>query len=89
MKTEKETFRAELQSKILVQWSTKVDALLLYVAELEEKIRQEQESREQLAILYDQSLTTGYTRLTDETHLLARNPLLHEVTPEECQIEDP
>ena len=53
---------------------------MLYVAELEDKIRQEQESREKLAILYDQSLTTGYTRLATETQLLSQNPLVHEVT---------
>ncbi len=46
---EKTTFRTELESQILVQWSTKVNALLLYVAELEDKIKQEQEAREQLA----------------------------------------
>ena len=56
MTAEKETFRHELESKILVQWSTKVDALVLYVAQLEEKIKQEQESREQLTLIYDQSL---------------------------------
>ena len=34
-------FRAELESKMLVQYSSKVDALLLYVAELEDKIKEE------------------------------------------------
>lgn len=38
---EKKTFRDNLEGEILVQWSTKVDALSLYVAELEDKIRQE------------------------------------------------
>ena len=38
---ERNAFRTDLESKILVQWSTKVDALLLYVSNLEEKIRQE------------------------------------------------
>ena len=42
-----------LESQILVQWSTKVDALMLYVAELEDKIRQEREARERLALMYD------------------------------------
>ena len=36
---EKKTFRDNLEGEILVQWSTKVDALSLYVAELEDKIR--------------------------------------------------
>lgn len=50
---EKNTFRHDLESKILVQWSTKVDALTLYVAELEDKIKHEQEAREKLKIAYD------------------------------------
>lgn len=41
MTRENSTFRTELETSILVQWSTKVDALLLYVAELESKIEQE------------------------------------------------
>ena len=41
MEREKSTFRMNLESEILVQWSTKVDALMLYVAELEDKIKQE------------------------------------------------
>ena len=53
MEHERTTFRTDLESKILVQWSTKVDALMLYVAELEDKIRQEQEAREKLALMYD------------------------------------
>lgn len=32
MEREKHTFRTDLESKILVQWSTKVDALILYVS---------------------------------------------------------
>ena len=39
METEKTTFRTELEGKILIQWSSKVDALMLYVAELEDKIK--------------------------------------------------
>ena len=50
---EKHAFRTDLESKLLIQWSTKVDALLLYVAELEDKIKQEQEAREKLALMYD------------------------------------
>lgn len=68
LKREKQTFRTDLENKLLVVWSTKVDALLLYVAELEDKIRQEQESREQLTQIYEQSLHLGYNRLTSETH---------------------
>lgn len=43
----------ELEGKMLVQWSTKVDALKLYMAQLEDKIRAEQEAREKLAITYE------------------------------------
>ena len=53
---------------------------MLYVAELEDKIKQEQEAREKLALMYDTSLTTGYTRLQSETANLSQNPLIHEVT---------
>lgn len=41
MDHERSTFRTNLESEILVVWSTKVDALMLYVAELEDKIKQE------------------------------------------------
>ena len=86
---EKTTFRAEIESQILVQWSTKVNALLLYVAELEDKIKQEQESREQLSQIYDSSLHIGHQRLVNETVLLQQNPLIHEVNYDACQVEDP
>lgn len=64
---EKAAFRADLEGKILVQWSTKVDALCAYVAQLEEKIKQEQESREKLTLSYEQSLNIGHQRLVCET----------------------
>jgi len=46
MTRERSTFRNQLESQVLVQWSTKVDALLLYVAELEDKIKQEQDAKD-------------------------------------------
>ena len=64
---------------MLVQYSTKVDAMLLYVAELEDKIKEEQDARERLAIVYDQSVNTGFEKLNEETRVLSANPLLHEV----------
>ena len=76
---EKGQFQLELESKILTTWQNKVDALTLYFGQLEEKIHREQEAREKLAILYDQSLETGCNRLTEETRVLASNPLVHEV----------
>ena len=50
----------ELESKMLVKWSTKVDSLLLYMAQLEDKIKLEQDAREVLTHTYDQSLNTGF-----------------------------
>ena len=76
-----------LESEILVQWSTKVDACMLYVAELEEKIKEEQDARENLSLVYDESLMVGYNRLSAETANLALNPLIHEVTVQECQVD--
>ena len=76
---EEASFRADLEGKMLVQYSTKVDAMLLYVAELEDKIKEEQDARERLAIVYDQSVNTGFEKLNEETRVLSANPLLHEV----------
>jgi len=41
---------------MLVQWTSKVDALMLYMAQLEEKTKQEQDERQRLAQIYEQSL---------------------------------
>ena len=71
--------RAELESKMLVQWTTKVDALMLYMAQLEDRIKIEQEARQKLAEAYDASLTNGFSRLTLETQMLQVNPLIGEV----------
>lgn len=79
LEREKETFRLELESKLLIQWQSKVDALTLYLGQLEEKIQLEQEARENLTVLYNRSLMIGYNRLTEETKDLASNPLIHEV----------
>ena len=68
----KETkFRQELESKILVQYRNKVDSLLLYAAELEDKIKLEQDAREKMTRLYDQSLQTGFQVFNEETQCLA------------------
>ena len=77
---QKETeFRAELESKILVQYRNKVDSLLLYAAELEDKIKMEQDAREQMTILYDQSLSKGFQVLGNETNCLSQVPLQPEI----------
>ena len=36
--------------------------------------------------MYDNSVSLGYNRLTQETANLAQNPLLHEVTQERCVV---
>ena len=38
---------------MLATLSSKVDGLLTYMAQLEDKIKQEQDAREKLAIVYD------------------------------------
>ena len=64
---EKATFRMELESKMLVKWSTKVDSLLIYMKQLEDKIKMEQDAREKLTHTYDQSLNSGFNQLNVET----------------------
>ena len=55
---------------MLVQYSTKVDALLQYMASLEDKIKMEQDAREKLSIVYDRSLNNGFNQLNEETREL-------------------
>lgn len=74
-----DTFRHELESKMLVQWSTKCNALMLYMATLEDKIKEEQDAREVLTNTYDTSVNTGYDKLKAETYTLSKNPLIKEV----------
>ena len=52
-----ETFRDALESRILVQYRNKVDSLLIKAAELEDMIKTEQDAREKMTHLYDQSLS--------------------------------
>ena len=79
MDNEKTNFRMELESKMLVKWSTKVDQLLVYMQQLEDKIKMEQDARERLTVTYDQSLNSGFNKLNVETQVLSANPLVHEV----------
>ena len=51
--------KSDLQRKFLKQWSTKVDAQLIMMAELEEKIKVEVESREALTSNYEKSINHG------------------------------
>ena len=41
--------------------------MLLYAAELEDKIKMEQEAREKMTRLYDQSLQAGFQVFNSET----------------------
>ena len=65
---------------MLVQWTSKVDALLLYMAQLEEKIKIETLAREELAKTYEASLNQGVQKLNTETSVLAENPLIKEIS---------
>ncbi len=60
-------FRAELEERMLNCFTTKVDALNLYMAQLKQKIEAEQMAREQLAKTYEDSLNQGVTKLNAET----------------------
>lgn len=61
-------------------WNQKVDALKLYMAQLQEKIRIEVAAREDLALTYEQSLNKGVGQLNEETRTLADNPLVKEIS---------
>ena len=71
MASKEEVFREELESKIYIQYRKKVDMMLLQAAELEDKIKLEQDAREKMTRLYDQSLHQGFTALNQETQCLS------------------
>lgn len=77
---EERVFRQNLETEKLTMWSSKVDQLMLYMAQLEDKIKQEVQAREELAVTYEQSLNRGVGKLNQETTLLADNPLVHEIS---------
>ena len=77
---EKGKFRQELEGRLLVQWREKVDGQVLYMAQLEEKIKNEVEAREKLAQTYERSLNSGVHQLNSETQMLAENPLVREIS---------
>lgn len=60
-------FRADLENRMLNIFTSKVDALLLYMAQLEDKIGVEAEAREQLTKTYESSLNVGLHSLQRET----------------------
>jgi hypothetical protein len=69
-----------MEREKLTMWSAKVDQLMIYMAQLEGKIKEEQEAREQLTITYEKSLNKGVNVLESETMVLADNPLVHEIS---------
>jgi len=77
---EEVTFRKNLEKEKLTMWSSKVDQLMLYMAQLEDKIKSEVQAREQLTVTYEKSLNRGVTVLNKETTLLADNPLIQEIS---------
>lgn len=50
------------------------------MAQLEDKIKSEVQAREYLTHTYESSLNRGVNVLNQETHLLADNPLVHEIS---------
>lgn len=71
--------KRELEITHLDKWKNKVDALMLYMAQLEDKIKLEQDARQKLAEAYDRSLSNGFKTLSHETQMLQVNPLIGEV----------
>lgn len=57
-------------------WTSKVDQLMLYMAQMEDKIKSEVKAREMLSVTYEQSLNRGVNKLNYETEILADNPLV-------------
>lgn len=80
LETKTGSFRADLEGRMLNVFTSKVDALLLYMAQLEDKIKVEQEAREQLTRTYETSLNSGVSKLNTETQVLAENPLVREIS---------
>ena len=75
-----ETRRRQAESKELKFYSDKVDWLLLYMAQLEDKISSEQDSQKTLAQQYEQSLNHGVNKFSSETQQLAESPLVREIS---------
>jgi Spy/CpxP family protein refolding chaperone len=53
---------------------------MLYMAQLEDKIKNEVQSRENLTSTYQSSLNKGVGQLNVETQALAENPLIKEIS---------
>jgi len=68
------------RDEMLVTWDKEVDALKLYMAQLQEKIRIEISAREDLTKTYETSLNKGAFQLNEETKSLSENPLVREIS---------
>mgnify|MGYP000211522657 CR=1 FL=1 len=53
---------------------------MLYMAQMEDRIKSEVKAREMLSVTYEQSLNKGVTKLNNETMILADNPLIQEIS---------
>jgi len=61
-------------------FTSKVDALVLYMAQLKERIEYEQQQRGELMRTYEQSLNTGVVKLGQEAQDLSQNHLVREIS---------
>jgi hypothetical protein len=61
-------------------FTSKVDALVLYMAQLKERIEYEQQQRGELMRTYEQSLNTGVVKLGQEAQDLSQNYLVREIS---------
>jgi hypothetical protein len=77
---EAQDYEKTQRDKELTQWDKEVDALKVYMAQLQEKIRIEVAAREELARTYENSLNRGVVQLNEETRTLAENPLVKEIS---------
>jgi hypothetical protein len=68
--------RKDMEREKLTMWTSKVDQLMLYMAQMEDKIKSEVKAREMLSVTYEQSLNRGVNKLNNETAILADNPLV-------------
>ena len=73
-------YRLNMETERLTMWTSKVDQLMLYLRQLEGKIKTEVQAREHLTIAYEQSLNKGVQKVNRETELLADNPLVNEIS---------
>jgi hypothetical protein len=65
--SESKAYENSKRQEMLTQWDQQVDTLKIYMAQLQERIRQEVQAREQLTLSYEQSLNKGVDQLNTET----------------------